>query len=58
MVYLQQVIFKCDKNPFFHNLVLTKLHIKGSESIKYLSAFFLDENLTWKEHIKYTENKT
>lgn len=30
--------------------------IKQSESIKFLGVF-LDENLSWKEHIKYTENK-
>ena len=27
-----------------------------SESIKLLGVF-LDKNLTWKDHIKYTENK-
>ena len=39
-------------------LVLLKLsnEIKRSESIKFLGVF-LDENLTWKDHIKYTENK-
>ena len=30
--------------------------IQRCESIKFL-GIFLDENLTWKEHIKYTENK-
>ena len=43
-------------------LVLLKLNIcyneiKRSESIKFLGDF-LDEILTWKSHIKYTENKT
>ena len=43
-------------------LVLLKLNIcyneiKRSESIKFLGGF-LDEILTWKSHIKYTENKT
>ena len=57
------------KNSFFHKpskkdnipLVLLKLsinnnEIKRSESIKFLGVF-LDENLRWKYHIKYTENK-
>ena len=30
--------------------------IQQSEAIKFL-GIFLDENLTWKEHIKYIENK-
>ena len=30
--------------------------IQWSESIKFIGVF-LDENLTWKEHIKYIENK-
>ena len=55
--------------PFFHKpskrgdilLALPKLYIDNnqiqqSESIKFLGVF-LDENLTWKEHIKYIENK-
>ena len=29
---------------------------KRSESLKFLGVF-LDENLTWKYHIKFTENK-
>ena len=42
-------------------LVLLKLNIcyneiKRSESIKFLGDF-LDENLTWKDHIRYLENK-
>ena len=42
-------------------LVLPKLsicnnEIKWSESIKFLGVF-LDENLTWKDHIRYLENK-
>ena len=54
---------------FFHkpskrddiNLGLPKLYIDNnqiqqSESIKFL-GIFLDENLTWKEPIKYIENK-
>ena len=57
------------KCSFFHKpskkdyipLVLSKLslcndEIKQPESIKFL-GIFLDENLTWKDHIKYTENK-
>ena len=42
-------------------LVLLKLsmcnnEIKRSESIKFLCVF-LDENLTWEDRIRYTENK-
>ena len=57
------------KCSFFHKpskkdnipLVLPKLsicnnEIKRSESIKFLGVF-LDENLTWKDHIRYLENK-
>ena len=57
------------KYSFFHkpskrddiHLALPKLYIDNnqiqrSESIKSLGVF-LDENLTWKEHIKYIENK-
>ena len=57
------------ENPFFHkprkknniSLVLPKLsicnnEIKLSESLKFLGVF-LDENLTWKDHIRYLENK-
>ena len=57
------------KYSFFHKpskkdnipLVLPKLsicnnEIKRSESIKFLGVF-LDENLTWKDHTRYLENK-
>ena len=57
------------KYSFFHKpskkedipLVLPKLKVSDHEiervdSIKFLGVF-LDENLTWKEHIRYTENK-
>ena len=57
------------KNLFFHKpskkdnipLVLPKLsicnnEIKQSESIKFLGVF-LDENITWRDHIRYLENK-
>ena len=57
------------KYSFFHEprktdnslLALPKLNIcnneiKQSESIKFVSVF-LDENLTWKDHTKYMENK-
>ena len=60
---------KKTKYSFFHKpskkdnipLVLPKLSINKHEidrveSIKFLGVF-IDENLTWKEHIKYTENK-
>ena len=54
---------------FFHKrskqddmlLLLPKLKInnyklKRAESVKFLGVV-LDENLTWKQHIKYIENK-
>ena len=57
------------KYSFFHKpskkdnipLVLPKLcicnnEIKRSESITFLGVF-LDENLTWKDHTRYTVNK-
>ena len=60
---------KKTKYSFFHkpskndniSLALPKLcinnnQIQRSESIKFLGVF-LDENLTWKDHIKYIENK-
>ena len=60
---------KKTKYSFFHKpskkdnipLALPKLcinnyQIQRSESIKFFGVF-LDENLTWKDHIKYTENK-
>ena len=71
MFYLEQIIYKCVKNSisFFsqtkqkrrYSLGSPKLYIDNnqiqrSESIKFLGVF-LDENLTWKEHIKYIENK-
>ena len=37
-------------------LYIDNNQIQRSESIKFLGVF-LDENLTWKEHIKYIENK-
>ena len=37
-------------------LSICKNEIKRSESIKFLGVF-LDENLTWKDHIRYTEDK-
>ena len=60
---------KKNKYSFFHKpskkddipLVLPKLNINNSEiarteSIKFLGVL-LDENLSWKTHIKYIENK-
>ena len=38
-------------------LCINKNQIQRSKSIKIL-GLFLDENLTWKDHIKYIENKT
>ena len=37
-------------------LCINNSQIQRSESIKFLGVF-LDENLTWKDHIKYIENK-
>ena len=60
---------KKNKYSFFHKpskkydipLFLPKLNINnrefaGAESIKFLGVL-LDENLSWKTHIKYIENK-
>ena len=41
---------------FYQKLTINDHQIDRVESIKFLGVF-LDENLTWKEHIKYTENK-
>ena len=68
---LEPIMFADDTNLFiiFHKpskkdnipLALPKLCINNnqtqrSESIKFLGVF-LDENVTWKDHIKYIENK-
>ena len=58
-----------NKNSFFHkpskkdniplqlpNLTINNRKIKREESIKFLGVL-LDENVTWKEHLKYIENK-
>ena len=37
-------------------LCIDNNQIQRSESIKFFDVF-LDENLTWKEYIKYTDNK-
>ena len=63
------LMWKKNKYSFFHKpskkddipLVLPKLNINNSEiarteSIKFLGVL-LDENLSWKTHIKYIENK-
>ena len=36
--------------------IIDNKQIQRFESIKFLGVF-LDEDLTWKEHIKYIENK-
>ena len=38
------------------NLTINNCKIKREESIKFLGVL-LDENVTWKEHLKYIENK-
>ena len=38
------------------NLTINNRKIKREESIKFLGVS-LDENITWKEHLKYIENK-
>ena len=37
-------------------LTISNHHTERQEFIKFLGVL-LDENLNWKEHIKYTENK-
>ena len=37
-------------------LIINNYEIQRTESIKFLGVL-LDENLSWKEHIKYNENK-
>ena len=37
-------------------LIINNLKIQRKESIKFMGVL-LDENLSWKEHIKYNENK-
>lgn len=69
---LQKTLLKCPKRtniPFFNKpsktdeipLRLTKLTINNNliekQKFSEILGVLLDENLTWKEHIKYTENK-
>ena len=64
------IYIKRTKYSFFHNpsqkeniplllpkLIINKNEIQWTESIKSLGVL-LDENLSWKKHIKYNENKT
>ena len=37
--------------------IINNYEIQRAESIKFLGVS-LDEHLSWKEHIKYNENKT
>ena len=41
---------------FLNWKLISKYEIKRAESTKFLDAL-LNENLTWKRHIKYIENK-
>ena len=63
------LIIKKTKYSFFHklrqkenislllpNLIRNNYKIQRTESIKFLGVL-LDENLSWKEHIKYNENQ-
>ena len=46
-----------DDLPFLlPKLLIEKLKVERVESIKFLGVL-LDENLSWKDHIKYIENK-
>ena len=45
-----------DPIMFGDDISICNNEIKRSESIKFLGVF-LDENLTWKDHIRYLENK-
>ena len=48
---------KKDDIPFrLPKLIINNYQIQGEESIKFLGVL-LDQHLTWKEHIKRTENK-
>ena len=52
-------IFKCGKNKILillPKLIFNNYVIQREESIKFLGVL-LDQHLTWKEHIKLTENK-
>ena len=56
MVLSKQAVTKCRKNQVSH---LPTLKINNHEKVntmKFLGAL-LDDNLSWKEHIKYLENK-
>ena len=71
MVLSEQAVTKCRKNQVFivpqirqkmqHTLPLPTLKINNHDNktvnmMKFLCVL-LDENLSWKEHIKYLENK-
>ena len=48
---------KKDDIPFrLPKLIINNYQIQGEESVKFLGVL-LDQHLTWKEHIKRTENK-
>ena len=69
MVYFRQTLFKLYKNEIFQKasrrddlpLVLRKLFINNQvtkrQPSRKLLGILLDENLTWKEHLKFTKNK-
>ena len=69
MVYFKQTLFKLYKNEIFQKasrrddlpLVLLKLFINNQvtkrQPSRKLLGILLDENLTWKEHLKFTKNK-
>lgn len=66
MVYTKQALFKCTKRNLATRrddlpLVLLKLFtknqlLKRQSSIKFL-GILLHESLSWKEHLKFTENE-
>ena len=69
MVYFRQTLFKLYKNEIFQKasrrddlpLVLRKLFINNQvtkrQPSRKLLGILLDENLTWKERLKFTKNK-
>ena len=65
MVYTKQTLFKCTKRNLATRddlpLVFLKLFTKNQlskrqSSIKFL-GILLHESLSWKEHLKFTENE-
>ena len=45
-----------DLPPYLSKLSINNQEIKRASYTKFIE-FLLDENLSWKEHLKYTENE-